>query len=272
MQSASDTPIAHIAAVCQTLPPQSHPLQRSLVPAAHAIARPGATSQIAPSGDESATDTVPRERSASYPLGGRRQRAIEPITPAEKSEAHARVDVDRRASSLLDGVEGHSEDSAYRLLRRLAASLLEGNSMANALQPTAVVHAAFLKLSASGVQPKDETALVSAAANAIRHVIVDHARAAARLKRGRGWKRVALDSAVLEFPSPAIDAIELHEALVQLEAEDERAARVVELRYFGSLTTAHTADVLGVSLPTVERDWRFARAWLADRLSDRRRS
>lgn len=138
-------------------------------------------------------------------------------------------------------------------------------------------HEAFLRLSKSDRKPEDEPALITIAAHAIRHMIVDHAEAALSLKRGRAWERLALESTILAKPTPAVDALQPDEALEGLEKDNQRAARVVEFRFYGDLTTAETANALGVSTPKVEYDWRFTRVWLAvapskrtDTRSDRR--
>ena len=157
----------------------------------------------------------------------------------------------------------------YAELRALAASALRGERAGHTLQPTALVHEAWLRLVGAG--PTDWTCrahFFGAAARAMRQVLVDHARARGAAKRGGGRGRVEADEAslldlsVAAWEERALDLLALDEALQRLAAADPRAARVVELRFFAGLEMAEVARVLSVSLPTVERDWRLARLWL----------
>jgi RNA polymerase sigma factor (TIGR02999 family) len=137
------------------------------------------------------------------------------------------------------------------------------------LQPTALVNEAYLRLlGGAGGAPawNDRTHFLSAAARAMRNVLVDHARARNAQKRGSGL-RVTLDDELRGAGDPGLDFLELNDALERLAAEEPRWARVVELRYFGGLELAEIAQALDVSTITVSRDWRFAKAWLAQRLS-----
>jgi RNA polymerase sigma-70 factor (ECF subfamily) len=151
----------------------------------------------------------------------------------------------------------------YEQLRVLAASHLAGERANHTLQPTALVHEAYLRL----VGPDEQEAwenrahFFGAAAKAIRRILIEHARAKGRIKRGGGIERTTLDG--VEAPAgPDMDLLDLHEAMERLAAVDEAKARVVELRYFGGLSLEETARVLGVSVPTISRHWEFARAWL----------
>ena len=136
------------------------------------------------------------------------------------------------------------------------------------LQPTALVNEVYLKLAktpvASGI-PRAE--FLAIASHAMRQVLVDHARGRQTLKRGGGWDRISINTNLGGTEdSDDLDLIALDEALRKLTAQDERTGRVVELRYFGGLTIAETAETLGVSHGTVEADWAFARAWLRRKL------
>ncbi len=115
---------------------------------------------------------------------------------------------------------------------------------------------------------KDRAHFFAVASQAIRRILVDHARQRAAQKRGGGGARVAMAFAEPEAPTRDVDLVALDEALRELALLDERQARVVELRYFGGLTVAETAEVLGIGRRSVDRDWQIARAWLFDRLSD----
>jgi RNA polymerase sigma-70 factor, ECF subfamily len=148
----------------------------------------------------------------------------------------------------------------YNELRKIAADHLEQERIGHTLQPTALVHEAYLRLvGPADMGWKNRAHFFGAAAQAIRRILVDHARSRNRLKRGGGAERTALQD--IEAPAD-VDVLDLHESLERLARIDEAKARVVELRFFGGLTLEETADVLGISVPTVSRHWEFARAWL----------
>ena len=151
----------------------------------------------------------------------------------------------------------------YDDLRRLAAWQLQTERTEHTLQPTALVHEAYLKLAAQNpVDWQNKAHFFALAAQVMRHILVDHARAKQRDKRGGGQASVALDEALeLSHPSePGL--VELDEALNTLAMQDARKSRIVELRYFGGLSIEETADLLGVSTATVRREWTLAKAWL----------
>jgi RNA polymerase sigma factor (TIGR02999 family) len=144
----------------------------------------------------------------------------------------------------------------YDELRRLASGLLARENAGHTLQPTALVHEAYLRVARqSDVEWKNPAHLRALSAIAMRRVLVDHARGKQTAKRGGAMHKVTLDGSVL-------DTLELDAALKRLSEVDERRARVVELRFFAGLTNREVADELGVSETTIEADWRFARAWL----------
>jgi RNA polymerase sigma-70 factor, ECF subfamily len=156
----------------------------------------------------------------------------------------------------------------YGNLRRYAAAVLNDNGRDRTLQPTALVNEAFLRMvDQSRVDWQGRTHFFAVGAEMIRRVLVDDARARATAKRGGGRGRVELD--VDDAPSDAagVDVLALDESLRKLADVDPRAARVVELRFFGGLKEQDVAAVLGVSASTVRDDWRMARAWLRDELS-----
>jgi len=151
----------------------------------------------------------------------------------------------------------------YDELRGLAGGYLRGERPAHTLQPTALVHEAFLRvLKQSGVQWKNPGHLRAVCAQAMRRILVDHARGKKAGKRGGGSEPVTLQSELVGESDRAVDVLEVEEALTRLEGLNERQARIVELRFFGGLTNKETAEVLEVSETTVEDQWRFARAWL----------
>ena len=155
----------------------------------------------------------------------------------------------------------------YGELRRLAARKLTDEPAGQTLQPTALVHEAYLKLDLGKDRTwNDKTHFQAVAARVMRQILVDHAWQRATQKRGGEWQRVTLSSGVLGEKSN-IDFLALDEALTQLAALDARKAQVVELRFFGGLTTAEAAEQLGIAAKTAEADWYFARAWLRKQLS-----
>lgn len=157
----------------------------------------------------------------------------------------------------------------YAELRRLAARALSRERPDHTLQPTALVHEAFLRL--HGGRPAschDRLHFLSLAARLMRCILVDHARSQKATRRGAGALKLPLEriEALAAGGSP-VDLLDLDAALSELAAADTRKARVVELRFFGGLSVEETADVLGVSMPTVILDTRLARAFLFDRLA-----
>lgn len=152
---------------------------------------------------------------------------------------------------------------AYDELRALAADFLRRERPQHTLQPTALVHEAYLRLvEFKRIQWKDKTHFCSAAAGVIRRLLVDFARARATAKRGGGWNRLTLTGLDGTDSEPAMDLLALDEALSELAVLDERKCLVVEMRYFGGMTIEETARALDVGTTTVEDDWVFARSWL----------
>jgi RNA polymerase sigma-70 factor, ECF subfamily len=152
----------------------------------------------------------------------------------------------------------------YDELRVLAKSQLRGERPAHTLGATALVHEAYLRLSERNqLTPADRRHFFSIAAQAMRRVLIDYARRRNRKKRGEGVDPEPLDDRMEFLTKEAADELlAMDEALARLAHANERAARVVEQRFFAGLTLEETADVLGVSLKTVQRDWILARAWL----------
>jgi len=153
-------------------------------------------------------------------------------------------------------------------LRAIAVGLLRRERAEHTLQPTALVNEAWMRLfqGGEGAEPEGRRHFYALAAKVMRQVLVDHARRRGREKRGGGEAALPLDEALAAVEVEGVDVLDLNTALDELAALDERQARVVELRFFGGLEAEEAAGVLGVSLSTVERDWRAARAWLFQRL------
>jgi RNA polymerase sigma factor (TIGR02999 family) len=151
----------------------------------------------------------------------------------------------------------------HRELRKLAAGYLRKERSDHTLQPTALVNEAFLKLiDQRAVRWQNRAHFFGIAAQAMRRILVDHARAHAAGKRGDGAQRVPLDDVEVAGGTVDIDLLALDEALTRLAAIDPQQSRVVELRFFGGLTMEETAEVMHISPATVGREWRMAKAWL----------
>jgi RNA polymerase sigma factor (TIGR02999 family) len=162
----------------------------------------------------------------------------------------------------------------YDELRRLARLKLAHEKPGHTLEPTALVHEAYLRL----VDPEDErhwesrSHFFAAAAEGMRRILVESARRRGRLKRGRGLERQALDEDAIAAPEVDGDLIELDAALETLAVKDPRAAELIKLRYFAGLTIQEAAQILGISVPTANRDWSYARAWLFVEISEGHKS
>lgn len=157
----------------------------------------------------------------------------------------------------------------YDELRRIAGDYMRRERAGHTLQPTALVHEAYLRLAElDRIEWKDKTHFLVAASGAIRRVLVDHARGRSALKRGGAFGRVTLTDVADWTSDASIDLLALDESLLTLAELDSRKARVVELRFFGGLTIQEVADVLDIGTTTVEDDWAFARTWLRQKLGD----
>jgi RNA polymerase sigma factor (TIGR02999 family) len=157
----------------------------------------------------------------------------------------------------------------YGELRRLAGALVGRLQPGQTLQPTALVHEAYLRLvRADDPGWEGRRHFFGAAARAMREILIEQARSKGRLKRGGDGKRVAFDDALAAIHPPADDVLAVDEAITRLRAEDPDLAEMVTLRFFGGLSLEETAGVLGKSVSTLTREWRFARAWLARQLGD----
>lgn len=157
----------------------------------------------------------------------------------------------------------------YGELRRIAAAFLSREQAMDSLQPTALVHEAYLKLADQpGASWRDRNHFISLAARVMRWILIDHARTRDSLRKGGGEAvAITLTDTVQVTDAPAIELMALNDALEQLAGIDARAASAVELRFFGGLTNQEIAETQGTSLATVKRDWEFARAWLRSRLA-----
>src|SRR4051794_40440566 len=155
----------------------------------------------------------------------------------------------------------------YQELRRRAAAQLRGERRQHTLQPTALVHEAYLRLVDQRVPWHNREQFFCLASQMMRRILVDRARARRTAKRSGRWARVPLDDAQSVTRPVDVDVLDLDAALKELASFDARKSEIAELRFFGGLSLAETGKVLGISLATVERDWQVARAWLFIALS-----
>jgi RNA polymerase sigma factor (TIGR02999 family) len=157
----------------------------------------------------------------------------------------------------------------YVELRRLAETLTARLPPGQTLQPTALVHEAYLRL-VRGQDPgwKDRRHFFGAAAQAMREILIDQARQKASFKHGGKAQRIELAEGLAWIEPPSDDLLALDDAIQQLHGEDAYLAELVKLRYYTGLSVEETAEVFGVSVSTLKRDWRCARAWLARRLNE----
>jgi len=155
----------------------------------------------------------------------------------------------------------------YAELRRLAAGYLRREAPGHTLQPTALVHEAFLRLVGNAPDCQNRSHFYGVAAHLMRQILVDHARTRQAVKRGGHFVHVSLEDNLVISQDQEPSLVALDEALARLAAVDPRKARVVELRFFGGLSAAESAEALNVSEVTVKRDWQFAKTWLLRELS-----
>jgi RNA polymerase sigma factor (TIGR02999 family) len=156
----------------------------------------------------------------------------------------------------------------YPELRRIADAYLRRERPDHTLQPTALVHEAYVRLEAAGrLRFDDRRQFYALAAQIMRRILVDHARGVRAQKRGGDVVHVPAEGVAIHDPASADDFLVLHDALDRLAAFDARKARVIELRYFGGLTLEETAQVVGVSTATAQREQRLAEAWLTSALA-----
>jgi RNA polymerase sigma factor (TIGR02999 family) len=180
-------------------------------------------------------------------------------------------------TQILSAAAGGDPHAAERLLplvydelRRLAAQKLAHEAAGQTLQPTALVHEAYLRLVGKGGEQHWDSRghFFAAAAEAMRRILVDNARRKRRPKHGGDRRRVDWDAASAAAESPPEDLLALDQALDRLAKQDPAKAELVKLRFFAGLTMAEAAQALGVSLTTAERHWTYARTWLYAELSD----
>jgi len=160
----------------------------------------------------------------------------------------------------------------YRDLHKRAAAYLRRERVGHTLQPTALVHEAYLRLvDQRRVVWQNRGQFFGVAAQLMRRILVDRARARKTAKRSGQWARVTVDEAARAIPPVNVDVLDLDAALARLATFDARKCQLAELRFFGGLSLAEAGEALGISLATAERDWQAARAWLSKELRPERR-
>jgi RNA polymerase sigma factor (TIGR02999 family) len=177
-------------------------------------------------------------------------------------------------TAILQATQAGDREAAARLLplvyeelRKLAQARVARLPPGQTLQPTALVHEAYLRLvGKADLHLESRRHFFFAAARAMRDILVEHARGKGRARRGGGRRRVELDENTAVYDSPPEDILAVHEALGELEKQDPLKAQIVNLRYFAGMTAEEAAQALGMSESTLHRNWRFASAWLKSRL------
>ena len=188
------------------------------------------------------------------------------------------TDLQQTATTLLrvlaDGDERAADQLTplvYDQLKAIAGSLLVSERAGHTLQPTALVHEAYVRLiDQRSLDQSDRSAFMGLAATIMRRILVDHARAHNRVKRGGGLRRVELSESRIASQDQSTEQIDIEAmdaALNKLAELDPRKARLIELRFFGGLDEVEAADMLGISRSTASREWRMARSWLARELT-----
>ena len=157
----------------------------------------------------------------------------------------------------------------YQDLRRLAAARMASESDEQTLQPTALVHDAWLRIFGKGDRRwRNRGHFFGEAAEAMRRILIERARRKSRLKHGQGWVRLNIDDVSFAEAMPDDKVLMINEALERLEAEDPERGKVVVMKFFGGLTNQEVARILGVAERTIERQWAYAKVWLFRNMRD----
>ena len=192
--------------------------------------------------------------------------AKDPKPPGEAEPLNITLLLNRMRNG--DAAAGEEAASlVYDELHRIAAREMRRESQGHTLQTTALVHEAYLRLAGSGsLEIQNRGHFFAVASQQMRRILVDYARSNNAQRRGGGAAKLDLDQLQIAAAPRSADVLSLDEALRELERIDPRAAKVVELRYFGGYTDKEVVEALGVSMGTVRRDWEFARSWLFNRI------
>jgi RNA polymerase sigma factor (TIGR02999 family) len=193
----------------------------------------------------------------------------DPKEPAEARPSHLTLLLNRMRQGDPDAAE-EAVALVYGELHDIASRHMRHERRGHTLQTTALVHEAYLRLAGAGpLEVQNRVHFFALASQQMRRILIDHARLTSAQKRGGDAIRTDLDRVQVGVEGRSVDVLMLDQALEDLEQLEPRAARLVELRYFGGYTDQEAAEVLGVSFATARRDWEFARAWLFDRMNGR---
>jgi RNA polymerase sigma factor (TIGR02999 family) len=191
------------------------------------------------------------------------------VTPIRSTEKTSDSPPEEITGLLLDWGKGNKDaldrviPLVYQELRRLAHRQMRRERTGDTFQTTALINEAYLRLvDYARVRPRDRAHFFAIAAQAMRRILIERARSRRSTKRGSGAQKVSLEEIANVSNERAADLVALDEALTKLAVIDSRKAQIVELKYFGGMTIEEAAEVLGVSTPTVERDWKMAKIWL----------
>jgi RNA polymerase sigma-70 factor, ECF subfamily len=185
--------------------------------------------------------------------------------PQSDDITHLLIDLTNGKHAAVDGLL----PLIYGELRNLAGNYLRRERSDHTLQPTALVHEAYLRLvDQTQVNWQNRAHFFGVAAQMMRRILVDHARAHKAGKRGSDFQKLSLDENIDKAVERSADLLALDEALTELSKVDELKARIVEMRYFGGLSVEETAEVLGVTPITINRHWRMAKAWLFGKMQE----
>ena len=191
--------------------------------------------------------------------------------PAEAQLSRSDDDVTQLLQAWSGGETGAREQLValvYEELRGRAAARLRRERAGHVLQPTALVHEAFLRLvGQQHASWQNRSHFFAVASEMMRRILVDHARRRKMTKRSGGWARITLDDAAARYDPPDVDVLDLDAALSELASFDPRKAQVAEWRFFGGLSLDEVAHALGISRANVEREWQAGRAWLYRRMT-----
>lgn len=180
--------------------------------------------------------------------------------------------IERLLNDVRRGHEGARDrlfEAVYAEMRRIAATCFRGNRANHTLTPTAVVHEAWMRLAGNSATSWDDRRhFYASAAKAMRHVLIDYARARGSLKRGGGRVRIPIDAADLAATADSDQIIALDEALARLEEWNPELTEIVRLRYYAGLTGEQAAEVMGLTMRTFNRRWSLARGWLAQEIEE----
>ncbi len=184
----------------------------------------------------------------------------------QPSHPASKLEVDHRSSSPKADAW---VDATYTELLRLASSYLVGETQTVSLSPTVLVHEVYVRMTKqSGVEYQSKSHFFAVASTMMRRILVDHARARSRTKRGGKYQRISMDESLIVSTTRDADVLAMDEALRELAKLDDRQARIVEMRFFGGMTVPEVAEALDLSTRTIEKEWQLSKAWLRKQMDE----